>query len=73
MRRRLLRDAALALVITPTIFLFPLILGAFREPAMVARYWDVYLPFLGLPYLLGVMLAFSAFRRRSSTPPSPEP
>jgi hypothetical protein len=43
-------DVAWSLVFTPTILLFPLTWGALNDPSVILEYWDVFLPFFGIPY-----------------------
>lgn len=50
------RRAAWGLWTTPPILLFPLVLPILEPwslPHLLAKYWDIYLLFFGLPFALG--------------------
>jgi hypothetical protein len=59
---RWIRDAGIALVITPTIMLCIPIYAALVEPKLLIDHWDFYWPWVGIPYAVG--LALWAYSRR---------
>jgi hypothetical protein len=42
-------DFAWGLVISPTILLLPMTWGALADPSLILKYWQLYLPFFGIP------------------------
>lgn len=51
------KRAALSLWLTPPTMLWPLLLPILEPssiPALLAKYWDAYLLFFGLPFALGL-------------------
>ena len=59
-KARWMRDAGLGLIITPTIMFGILIWGAVSESRLLSEHWDVYVPFVVLPYAAGVALLLYA-------------
>ena len=51
-----MRDTGLALIITPTIMFFLPIYAAFSNPELIITDWEFFLPWVLLPYVLGIML-----------------
>src|SRR4051794_6457555 len=49
-------DFAWALIINPTILLFPLTWGALNDPSVILEYWDLFLPFFGIPYAAALVI-----------------
>lgn len=60
--RQWIRDAGLALIITPIIMFGILIYGAFTEPGLLLDHWDVYMPFVAMPWAVGAVLLWRAAR-----------
>ena len=59
-KSRWIRDAGLGLIITPTIMFGILIWGGVSEPRLLTEHWEVYLPFVVLPYAAGIALLLYA-------------
>jgi len=57
------------LVITPTILLFPLVLGALGDPWLILEYWDFFLLFFGIPYAAAVTVW--RYAGKGAAPPDP--
>jgi len=60
---RQLRDAGWALIYTPAIMFVILIWGALHEPLVILEDWDIYFPFIILPWAAGIALLVKARKK----------
>jgi hypothetical protein len=51
-----LMDFAWSLVLIPAILLLPMTWGALADPSLILKYWELYLPFFGIPYAAAVAI-----------------
>lgn len=56
MRRNWKSDAGVALIVTPAILLCVPIWAALNDPSVVVRDWQIFLPFVLLPMIVGISL-----------------
>jgi hypothetical protein len=58
------RDFGLGLILTPTILLCIPVLAALADPKILVREWQFFVPFVILPYAVGIGLLVSAHRSK---------